>query len=164
MRISVPGNSGRVCSRRGAGGFTLIELLVVIAVIAISIGVVSLALRDGRAAKLDEEGARLAALLDIARAEARVAGVTVRWIPAAGTEVDASGFHFVGLPASQPMPTQWLDPQTRAEVVGGTAVLLGPEAILPPQRIVLELAGHRLELASDGLGPFAVASAGPSVQ
>jgi hypothetical protein len=34
-------------------------------------------------------------------------------------------------------------------------VLLGPEAILPPQRIVLSLGDKRVELASDGLGPFA---------
>jgi general secretion pathway protein H len=156
MRTSGPGNSGSV---RRRGGFTLIELLIVISIVAISIGVVSLALRDGRAAKLDEEGERLAALLEMARAEARVAGITVRWVPNPAPADDGTQFRFVGLPASQPLPTRWLDPQTRAEVVGSTSVLLGPEAILPPQRIVLQLAGRRLELASDGLGPFAVADA-----
>jgi general secretion pathway protein H len=40
-------------------------------------------------------------------------------------------------------------------VVGTNGVVLGPEAILPPQRIVLLLADKRLELASDGLSPFA---------
>ena len=39
-------------------------------------------------------------------------------------------------------------------------VVLGPEAILPPQRIVLRLENQRLELASDGLGPFAVTGSG----
>ena len=34
---------------------------------------------------------------------------------------------------------------------------LGPAAILPPQRIVLTLSEQRLELVSDGLGPFTVA-------
>jgi general secretion pathway protein H len=46
-----------------------------------------------------------------------------------------------------------------AQIVGGTTLVLGPDAILPPQRIVLRLEDQRLELASDGLGPFAVASA-----
>jgi general secretion pathway protein H len=46
-----------------------------------------------------------------------------------------------------------------AEVVSATAVLLGPEPILPAQRIVLRLEDRRLVLASDGLSAFAVASA-----
>ena len=61
------------------------------------------------------------------------------------------------------MPTRWLDPQVSAQVVGGTTLVLGPDAILPAQRIVLRLADRRLELATDGLGPFAVVAqdAGP---
>ena len=43
-------------------------------------------------------------------------------------------------------------------MVGANSLVLGPEAILPPQRIVLQLADKRLELASDGLGPFIVAT------
>jgi general secretion pathway protein H len=158
MRTSGPGSSKNRRIARSGFGFTLIELLVVIAIIAITVGVVSLSLRDSRAAKLDEEGERLAALLEMARAEARVAGATVRWVPGAAEADDGTDFRFVGLLASQPLPTHWLDPQTRAEVVGATSVLLGPDAILPPQRIVLWLANRRLELASDGLAPFAVAS------
>jgi general secretion pathway protein H len=144
-------------------GFTLIELLLVVAIVAISVGVVSLALRDSQSSKLEEEAARLSALLDMARAEARAAGVTVRWVP---TNADAPGssdgaepthFRFVGLPSSQPMPTRWLDPGTRAEVPASNSLLLGPEAILPPQRVVLRLGDRRLELASDGLSAFVVA-------
>ena len=54
------------------------------------------------------------------------------------------------------LPTRWLDPQVRAEVVGARAVQLGPEPLIGAQRIVLRLADQRLELATDGLGPFAV--------
>lgn len=142
--------------RRGPRGFTLIELLVVIAIIALSVGVVSLALRDSNEARLDEEGARLAALLEMARADARASGTTVRWVP--GGDAQGNQFRFVGLPAEAPLPTHWLAPATTAEVVGSSLVVLGPEAILPPQRIVLRLADRRIELASDGLSPFAVAA------
>ena len=45
------------------------------------VGAVSLALRDGNASRLEEEGARLSALLEMARAEARAAGTPVRWQP-----------------------------------------------------------------------------------
>ena len=176
MPISVPGSSsGRSsanrCGRRGvnaarrcrARGFTLIELLVVIAIIAVSAGLITLSLRDGHAAKLEEEGARLAALLEMARAEARVSGAAVRWVPKRDDRSDPDPnvqFRFVGLSQQQALPTRWLDPGTSAQVVGAATVVLGPEAILPPQRIVLRLENQRLELASDGLGPFAVAGSG----
>jgi general secretion pathway protein H len=154
MPTSAPGSKRglRLAARRG---FTLIELLIVVAIVAISVGVVSLALRDGDAKRLEEEGARLSALLEMARAEARVAGSTVRWVP--GEDAEGRQFRFVGLSAKLTMPTRWLDAATRAEVLGAPTVVLGPEAILPPQRIVLHLADRRLEMASDGLGQFAPA-------
>jgi general secretion pathway protein H len=155
MPTSAPGSS----RARLARGFTLIELLIVLAIIAVSVGVVTLALRDGNESRLEEEGARLSALLEMARAEARVAGVPVRWMPTTLGGDEALQFRFVGLSAKQQLPTRWLDAATRAEVVGASAIVLGPDAILPPQRIVLLLGDRRLELASDGLGPFAVDSA-----
>jgi general secretion pathway protein H len=161
MPTSVPGSSR---AARNAAGFTLIELLVVLVLIAVSSAVVSLSLRDSSSSRLEEEGARLSALLEMARAEARASGVSVRWVPA--TAGDAPGlaadgnaqpaqFRFVGLPAKPGLPTRWLDPAVSAQVPGGAGVLLGPEAILPPQRIVLRLNDRQLELASDGLAPFA---------
>ena len=138
-------------------GFTLIELLVVVALIAIASGLASLALRDPSVTRLEHEGARLAALLESARAEARASGLAVRWEPhAAGT--DAPGFRFVGLPASNQLPQRWLTAGVRAEVVGARAVVLGPEPLIGAQRIVLSLEDKRLSLATDGLGPFAVSS------
>jgi general secretion pathway protein H len=166
MQTSAPGSNRAAAALRGPRraaerGFTLIELLIVIAIVAVSAGLITLALRDSNEARLEVEGARLSALLEMARAEARVAGIPVRWVPR-GAEADAEvQFRFVGLPASQPMPTRWLDSATSAAVVGATSVTLGPEAILPPQRIVLRLADQRLELVSDGLGPFAVATPAP---
>ncbi len=159
---------GRRCGGAPAGprGFTLLELLVVLAIVALSVGLVALAIRDPEATRLSREGERLAALLEQARAEARVTGVAVRWMPTAdtgrsagSTAVEAAQFNFVGIPARQAMPTRWLDPETRAQVVGGGAVVLGPQAILPPQRIVLSLGAQRLELATDGLAAFAAVNA-----
>jgi general secretion pathway protein H len=157
MPTSGPGN--RPVGARAWRGFTLIELLLVVAVIAISVAVVSLALRDASASKLEEEAARLAALLEMARAESRTSGATVRWAPALPGAEDGAQFRFVGLGADQIFPTRWLDPGTSVQIVGATSLLLGPEAILPAQRVVLRLGERELALGSDGLGPFQVAGA-----
>ena len=173
MPISVPGSrlhrrasdclasSRGSAHRRSAGcrqarGFTLLELLIVIAIVAISVGVVALALRDSQAAKLDEEAVRLAALFEMARAESRASGAPVQWAPVT-LAVDAGmQFRFIGLPASQPLPVRWLDSQTRAQVVGAAVVVLGPEAILPAQRVALRLGDKRVDISTDGLAPFAL--------
>jgi general secretion pathway protein H len=114
----------------------------------------------------------LSALLETARAEARVSGATVRWVPSGAVAgqpgAEAGGmdadFRFVGLPAALALPTRWLDARVSAQVVGATTVLLGPEAMLPPQRVRLRLGERQLELASDGLGPFAPADAASAAQ
>lgn len=161
MPTSAPGNSrpaGLLAHRRRGVlrhdglGFTLIELMVVMAVIAIGVAVVTLALRDPAATRLEREAQRLAALLEIARAESRATGVPALWIPSPAGEPSAS-FRFVGLRAGSRLPETWLDDGVRAEVAGGR-VVLGPDAILPPQRIVLALGEQRMEIASDGLGAF----------
>ncbi|MBI5719880.1 MAG: prepilin-type N-terminal cleavage/methylation domain-containing protein [Burkholderiales bacterium] len=159
-----PSRAGFVPAARR--GFTLIELLVVLVLVAIGAGVVSLALRDGAATKLEEEGARLAALLEGARAESRAAGVPVYWVPGGGERPGSAfgdgaaaadeAFRFVGLPVSLNMPRHWLEPRVSAQVVGGTGLVLGPDAIVPPQRVVLRLDDRRIEISTDGLAPFAV--------
>ena len=157
MPISAPGNRGG-CRPRAPGararGFTLIELMIVVVLVALAASVVSLALRDPAETRLAQEGERLAALLESARAEARASGLTVRWAP--GTTNDGADFRFTGLPASVALPNKWLDPRVSAEVIGARTVSLGPEALIGAQRIVLRLDDRRLELATDGLGPFAV--------
>ena len=163
MPTSAPGSDAGPTARRGpVRGFTLIELLVVLTIVAIASGLAAVALRDGAQARLEEEAARLSALLEGARTEARAAGVAVRWEPiddnAPERAATGAGFRFAGLPAEAGLPTRWLRAGTRAEVVGARAIVLGPEPILPPQRIVLRLDERVLELASDGLGPFAPVS------
>jgi len=141
--------------KRRVRGFTLIELMIVVALIAVASGVVSLALRDPNASALEQDAARLAALLESARAESRASGMAVRWEPRPA-QAEGTGFRFIGLPPSVNMPQQWLTDGVSAEVVGARAVALGPEPMIGAQRIVLSLEDQRLVLSTDGLGAFVV--------
>lgn len=136
-------------------GFTLIELMLVVALIAVASGLASFAIRDPAATQLENEAARLAALLEAARSQSRTTGLTVQWEPRPIAPAK-EGFRFVGLAAGADLPTHWLGNGVSAEVVGSPALVLGPEPILPKQRIVLRLDDQRLTLATDGLAPFAV--------
>lgn len=151
------GRRSRLDLRHRARGFTLIELLIVAALIAVASAVAVLALRDPSATRLEREAARLAALLESARAEARAAGVAARWVPG---NADTPGFRFVGLPSEVELPSAWLGEDVSAEVLNerglAPAAVLGPEPVIGAQRIVLRLQGQSLMLASDGLGPFAI--------
>jgi general secretion pathway protein H len=145
---------------RRPAGFTLLELLVVMAIIGISAALVMVSLRDGTQARLDEEAERLAALLEGARAQARIGELDVFWRPvetlAPAGEPPVPGFEFAGLPAIAASGTgRWLHEGTRAEVVGGGAVRLGPEPVVGASRIVLRLDDRQVQLGTDGLAPFA---------
>ena len=150
-------------------GFTLLELLLVVAIIALASAVAALALPDPAATRLEREAVRLAAILESARVLARAQGVPVRWrpgpppaTPAAGTEpVTPDDFHFEGLPEGHDLPRRWSD----ADLSGRIAVqiegrparlVLGPEPVIPPQRVTLQLDERRVTLATDGLAPFVV--------
>lgn len=155
MRTSAAGNKP-VCS-----GFTLLELIVVIAIIAMSTVAVSLAMRDSHETQLDREAERLIALLESARAQSRTTGAAVRWRPV------ANGFVFDGLPRDA-LPGTWLASGMSAQVAAadGTplpALLLGPEPIIPAQQVLISFEGPPLlsrRLATDGLRPFAIVTAG----
>jgi general secretion pathway protein H len=151
---------GRAGVKARHSGFTLIELLVVVVIIAIASSVATLALRDPSETRLEHEAARLAALLEGARAEARSSGLAAYWEPKAAQE-GVEGFRFVGLPESAELPAGWLVEGVSAEVVGARAVLLGPEPLIGAQRIVIKLGDRQLVLATDGLGPFVVISNEP---
>jgi len=46
-------------------------------------------------------------------------------------------------------------------MVDAKTVMLNPEPLIGAQRIVLRLADQRIELATDGLGPFTVSATEP---
>jgi len=137
---------------------------VVLSIVALATAGATLALRDSSATQLEREALRLAALLDAARAQSRTTGIPVSWRPT------AQGFEFQGLrqPPEGGPPSglhtagrQWLDAQTRALIVqpaNAGSLVLGPEPLIPAQRVELVLGERRLELATDGLGPFRVAA------
>jgi general secretion pathway protein H len=154
------GTTWRPGPLRAAGGFTLLELMIVLVVIGVAAAVVSLTLRDPSATQLEREAARLAALLESARAESRASGRVALWRPGGevtpGSDAVLPGFRFIGLPRSIVLPSRWLDPQVDAQVVGAPVVVLGPEPLIGAQRIRLRLGEQQLSLATDGLGPFTV--------
>jgi len=150
------------CNRERARGFTLLELLVVISIVALATAGATLALRDASSTQLEREALRLAALLDAARAQSRTTGTPVSWRPT------ATGFEFLGLrPPPEGGPPSglhtagraWLEEQTQAIIVQpaqATSLSLGPEPLIPAQRLELLLGERRVGLETDGLGPFRV--------
>ena len=127
--------------------------MIVVVIVGIASAVVVLTLRDRSQSKLEEEGARLSALLETARTQSRIVGTDVRWAP-----LNTGGFQFIGLPAlaARELPSRWLDSDTTATVVGAPQLLLGPEPLLPAQRVVLHLGERQIAVGTDGLSPFQI--------
>jgi general secretion pathway protein H len=152
-QTSAPGSdAGR------AAGFTLIELLVVVALVAIAAATISLALRDPTELQLQREAQRLAALLETARAESRASGLAVRWLPQ--SRKTGEHFQFEGLPRTIQLPSRWLGEPVAVTIANANAanpaLVLGPEPIIPAQRLRLQLGSQQLTLGTDGLSAFDV--------
>ena len=127
--------------------------MVVVVIVGIASAAVVLTLRDRSQSKLEEEGARLSALLESARTQSRIVGTQVSWQP-----LTTGGFQFAGLPdlATKELPSRWLDSDTHATIVGAARLQLGPEPLLPAQRVVLQLNNHEIAVGTDGLAPFQI--------
>jgi general secretion pathway protein H len=145
-------------------GLTLLELLVVLAIIGFAMAGVSLSLRDSSQTQLEREAQRLIALLEAARAQSRTSGVAVVWQPTPE-----------GFAIRSPLATRteaWLTAGTQAVVstavpspntATANLVVLGPEPILAPTRITLNVTSANntpstptLRIGTDGLQPFKV--------
>ncbi len=156
---------------RGQRGFTLLELLVVMAIVAIASAGVVLTLRDSSASDLERDAQRLAAVLESGRAQSRMQGTPVVWRAVPG------GFVLDGL--NPPLPPQpWLsadttvgallqhNPAPGAPHASTDRLSLGPEPILDAQAVVLVARSKpeiRLQLATDGLRPFALVPVGTAL-
>ena len=152
-------------------GFTLLELLVVMAIVAIASAGVVLTLRDSSASDLERDAQRLAAVLESGRAQSRMQGTPVTWRAVPG------GFALDGL--NPPLPPQvWLSAETTVGAVlhnpapgapktnATDRLSLGPEPILEAQAVVLAARSKpeiRLQLATDGLRPFALVPVGTAL-
>ncbi len=134
-------------------GFTLLELLVVIAVIALGTAGVTLAMRDAGQTSLEREALRLSALLDAARSQSRASGVMVTW-EAVQDDSALPVMRWRGLRSKEPLPTQWLDAQTR--VIARAPLVLGPDPVIAPQRVRLTLDTEHRDVVTDGVGAFRV--------
>ena len=124
-RTSAPGSR----PRRAAAGFTLLELMVVVLIVAVASAAVTLSLRDRSQSKLEEEGARLSALLETARTQSRIVGTDVRWAP-----LTTGGFQFLGLPAAGRQGAAVALARRRHHAPPSSArrsCVLGPEPLLP---------------------------------
>lgn len=153
MPTSDPGNKPHQ-----ARGFTLIELMVVMALVAISIATVTFAIPDPSNTRLEREAARLIALLESARTQARAGAMTVLWVPQPnGPDAD---YQFLGMPPALMPPLKWLEPDVRAEVVGAKSIVLGPEPVIGAQSVILRVEGKQIIVGTDGLSPFDVVTGG----
>ncbi|MDE2048278.1 MAG: prepilin-type N-terminal cleavage/methylation domain-containing protein [Betaproteobacteria bacterium] len=137
-------------------GFTLLELLVVLVIIATAASLAALALPRSTKNTLDQDSARLAALLDDARSYANAVQAPVRLEPTPG------GYRFVGIVAGtwqelgdELRPRQFTTPGAASDLPAG-GVVLGPEPVGDAVTITLSASGDARVVHSDGVSPFIV--------
>jgi general secretion pathway protein H len=135
-------------------GFTLLELMVVVAMIAITVSIVSFAVPDPSSTRLEREAARLVAILESARMQARSGALTVLWVPQ--SKGDDNDYQFIGLPPALMPDLHWMESDVHAEVVGARSIVLGPEPVIGAQSVILHSEDKQIVIGTDGLVPFHV--------
>lgn len=129
-------------------GFTLLELVVVLAIAALLTTAASLAVPSGVQRQLEQEAQRMAARLEIARAQSRASGQVIAvW-------VDAQGMRLSTGTGSAQAIVPWLHAGTSAQAVH---LVLGPEPVIAAQQVqLLGAEGRNVWVATDGVRPFNV--------
>lgn len=136
--------------RNGSRGLTLLEMMVVAAMAALATAMATLALPRSEQRQLELELQRLAAWLEHGRAQSRASGQVV------SLEVAGQGFRLVSAGNRQTGTPQWQPWKADGLDVVPQRVLLGPEPIIEPQRLIIGLQGLKASLATDGVRPFQV--------
>jgi len=140
--------------------------MVVVALIAITTAVVAFAVPDPSSTRLEREAARLVAILESARVQARSGAMTLRWLPEPTGPGD--DYQFIGLPEAFMPSLKWDAREVKAEVVNGglgigvkKSIVLGPEPVIGAQSIILRLEDRQIIIGTDGLSPFGVITGEP---
>lgn len=134
--------------------------MVVVALIAITTAVVAFAVPDPSSTRLEREAARLTAVLESARVQARSGAMTVVWLPQPNGKGD--DYQFIGLPDAFMPSLKWDAREVKAEVVGAKSIVLGPEPVIGAQSVILRLEDRQIIIGTDGLSPFDVITGVPA--
>jgi general secretion pathway protein H len=144
MPMSVHGSSA--LSPRYSRGFTLLELMIVLLILGIASAAVAFAMSSGPSRALQQEGERLAAILEAGRAQSRTTGVSVYFQPREG------GFALAS--AAGTVTRSWMI--SAVTVSPSTPLALGPDPIIAAHRLGLMMEGQTVVVATNGVAPFAV--------
>lgn len=133
------------------GGFTLLELMVVVTITAMLCAGVAMALPSGDERALHRDAERLAAWLEVARAQSRSRGTLLV------AQVEAGQARIEGALTESAAALVWQSPVVYAQPV---RVVLGPEPLIAPQQVMLRAPGVPPVLVTTaGVQPFAVVQA-----
>lgn len=146
----MPRNLGQGLRAR-QGGFTLLELMVVVTITAMLCAGVVMALPSSEERALHRDAERLAAWLEVARAQSRSRGTLVV------AQVEEGQARIEGASIESVVALVWQSPAVHAQPV---RVVLGPEPVIAPQQVMLRAAGvPPVLVATSGVQPFAVEQA-----
>lgn len=149
-----------------ARGFTLLELLVVLVIVGITLGFVSLNAMEGNSQALQNEGQRIALLLQLARDEAIVRNRPIAF------EADSNSYRFLIreqskwelLPQDELLRerefarapvTLSISPPVAAET-NPLRIVFGREPVDKPFVLTLSARDARVAVRADGIGHFVV--------
>ena len=133
-------------------GFSLLELIVVVCVLAVLSLVLAVGAMPGKDALAEKEARRLAALLELAAAEARTTGEALTWTP------ERAGYSFwrrsddgewLRFPEASPYRQRLFDANV---VIEGAALTLLPHGLQAPLEAAITGGNTRFIVRSGALG------------